>query len=71
MNLKSIICHISAEKLKFPINVARNAARQGTNTLYLLSTDIDAVPSPGLDVDFLGLIHREQIWTQDVIAQPR
>eukprot|EP00095_Tigriopus_kingsejongensis_P002170 maker-scaffold1597_size34331-snap-gene-0.6 protein:Tk02170 transcript:maker-scaffold1597_size34331-snap-gene-0.6-mRNA-1 annotation:"n-acetyllactosaminide beta- -n-" len=45
-------------KLDYPINVARNIAREMATTHFLFPSDIELYPSPGLIPDFLAMIQR-------------
>ena len=42
----------------YPINVARNIARESANTHFVFPADIELYPSPGLIPDFLEMIRR-------------
>lgn len=42
----------------YPINVGRNIARESATTHYLLASDIELYPSPGVINDFLDMIRR-------------
>lgn len=44
--------------LKYPINVARNVARETATTHFIFPSDIELYPSPGLIPDFLAMIRR-------------
>lgn len=44
--------------LPYPINIARNVARQMAETYYVLSSDVELYPSRGLVPLFLGMITR-------------
>uniref|UniRef100_T1HAJ7 Uncharacterized protein n=1 Tax=Rhodnius prolixus TaxID=13249 RepID=T1HAJ7_RHOPR len=46
------------KKLMYPINVGRNIARESATTHYLLASDIELYPSPGVINDFLDMIRR-------------
>ena len=45
-----------ANNLTYPINVARNTARQAANTHYVLPSDIELYPNPGLIRGFLKMV---------------
>ena len=42
--------------LTYPINVGRNIAREAANSHYILPSDIEMYPSPGLIPSFLKMI---------------
>jgi len=44
--------------LLYPVNVARNVARQGTRSKYMLVADIELFPSAGLAQGFLEMLRR-------------
>lgn len=44
--------------LKFPINVGRNIARDGATTHFILSSDIELLPSQNIIPDFLNMIRQ-------------
>ena len=45
-----------AHNLTYPINVARNLARESATTHYILPSDIELYPNPGLISGFLRMI---------------
>ena len=45
-----------AKNLTYPINVARNTARQAATTHYVLPSDIELYPNPGLIPSFLKMV---------------
>lgn len=45
-----------AKKLSYPVNVARNVAREMATTHYLLPSDIELYPNPNLIPDFLEMV---------------
>lgn len=45
-------------KLLYPVNVGRNVARESAPTHYVLASDIELYPSPGLTTHFLEMIRR-------------
>jgi Glycosyl-transferase for dystroglycan len=45
-------------KLTYPVNVGRNAARQASNTSFVLVSDIELIPSKGLNEQFANLLQR-------------
>lgn len=47
--------------LTYPINVGRNLARQSALTHFVLPSDIELYPSPGLVQDFLDMIRRDPV----------
>uniref|UniRef100_A0A224XE45 Putative glycosyltransferase n=1 Tax=Panstrongylus lignarius TaxID=156445 RepID=A0A224XE45_9HEMI len=46
------------KKLLYPINVGRNIARESATTHFLLASDIELYPNPGVIADFLDMIRR-------------
>lgn len=48
-------------KLLYPINVGRNLAREAALTHFVLPSDIELYPSPGLVSGFLEMIRRNPI----------
>jgi len=42
----------------YPVNVGRNIAREAAATHYILPSDIELYPSPGVIPDFLDMIRR-------------
>lgn len=44
-------------KLTYPVNVARNIARETVSTHYVLASDIELYTSPDLPGKFLEMIH--------------
>ncbi|XP_049938774.1 beta-1,4-glucuronyltransferase 1-like [Schistocerca serialis cubense] len=44
----------------YPVNVARNVAREAATTHYVLPVDIELFPSPGLLPDFLHMLRRHE-----------
>ncbi len=49
----------SHKKLLYPVNVGRNVAREAAQTHYLLASDIELYPSPGIISEFLDMIRRQ------------
>lgn len=47
------------KKILYPVNVGRNIAREAAVTHYILASDIELYPSPGLINDFLDMILRQ------------
>lgn len=43
-------------KLEYPVNVARNAAREAARTHFVLASDIELYPSPGAARGFLDMV---------------
>lgn len=48
----------SQKKLLYPVNVGRNIARDAAMTHFLLASDIELYPNPGLVRKFLEMIAR-------------
>lgn len=60
LNIKSDKLYKNREELLYPVNVARNIARDAALTHFLLVCDIELYPSPGLPQKFLEMIARNQ-----------
>ena len=48
------------ENIFYPVNVARNIARETATTHYVFPSDIELYPRPGLIPDFLNMIGRNE-----------
>lgn len=48
------------KKLLYPVNVGRNVARDAAQTHYLLASDIELYPSPGIIDAFLDMVQRQE-----------
>ncbi|XP_059094202.1 beta-1,4-glucuronyltransferase 1-like [Tigriopus californicus] len=48
----------SVNNLPYPVNVARNVARETSNTHFVFPCDIELYPSPGFIPEFLDMIRR-------------
>jgi beta-1,4-glucuronyltransferase 1 len=46
------------KKLLYPVNVGRNVARDAAMTHFILASDIELYPNPGLVRKFLEMIAR-------------
>lgn len=46
----------AVNKLTYPVNVGRNFAREAALTFFILASDIELYPNPGLVEDFLDMI---------------
>lgn len=46
------------KRLSYPVNVARNLARDSAMTYFVLASDIELYPSPNLVKDFFNMIHK-------------
>ncbi len=42
------VSYKESNQLEYPINVARNVAREAANTYFIFSSDIELYPSPGV-----------------------
>lgn len=51
----------SQRKLLYPINVGRNIARNAAMTHFILASDIELYPSPGVVKKFLEMIARNDV----------
>lgn len=47
------------KKLLYPVNVGRNVARESATTHYVLPSDIELYPSPGVIDGFMDLVRRQ------------
>jgi hypothetical protein len=47
------------KKLLYPVNVGRNVARESATTHYVLPSDIELYPSPGVIEGFMDLVRRQ------------
>ncbi|KAI5694968.1 hypothetical protein M8J76_004389 [Diaphorina citri] len=59
-NLTNGVTYKSQKKLLYPVNVGRNIARQTALTHYILASDIELYPSPGVITDFLDMVQRQE-----------
>lgn len=57
-NLSSTVLYKSQKKLLYPVNVGRNIARDAAMTHFILASDIELYPNPGLVRKFLEMIAR-------------
>jgi beta-1,4-glucuronyltransferase 1 len=57
-NASSITLYKTQKKLLYPVNVGRNVARDAAMTHFLLASDIELYPNPGLVRKFLEMIAR-------------
>lgn len=55
------------KKLLYPVNVGRNIARGAALTHYVLPSDIELYPNPGLPEKFLDMMRRND---QAVLLKP-
>lgn len=58
-NVSASSLYRSHKKLLYPVNVGRNIARDTALTHYILASDIELYPSPGIITDFLEMIRRQ------------
>jgi len=59
VNVSSAALYKTKAKILYPVNVGRNVARDSAVTHYILPSDIELYPSPGLIHNFLGMIRRQ------------
>lgn len=57
-NSSSTILYKTQKKLLYPVNVGRNIARDASMTHFILASDIELYPNPGLVRKFLEMIAR-------------
>lgn len=60
VNSTPISTYKAQKKLLYPVNVGRNIARESAVTHYILPSDIELYPSPGVIPDFLDMIRRQE-----------
>lgn len=58
-NVSTSSMYKSKKKLLYPVNVGRNVARDSAQTHYVLASDIELYPSPGIISDFLDMVRRQ------------
>lgn len=59
-NVSSSQLYKTAKKLLYPVNVGRNIARDAAMTHFILASDIELYPNPGLVHKFLEMIARNE-----------
>lgn len=59
-NVSSSQLYKTAKKLLYPVNVGRNVARDAAMTHFILASDIELYPNPGLVHKFLEMIARNE-----------
>lgn len=57
-NFNESLMYKNQNNLLFPINVARNIARETANTHFILSSDIELFPTPNFIKSFMDLVKR-------------
>jgi len=55
---KNFTSYKKLKKLDYPVNIARNVARQTVSTHFVFPSDIELYPSPGIIPAFLDMIRR-------------
>lgn len=60
VNVSINLLYRSHKKLLYPVNVGRNVARDAAQTHYLLASDIELYPSPGIIDSFLDMVQRQE-----------
>jgi hypothetical protein len=58
-NITSAALYKTKAKILYPVNIGRNVARESAVTHYILPSDIELYPSPGLIHNFLDMISRK------------
>lgn len=58
VNISSSQLYKTTKKLLYPVNVGRNIARDAAMTHFILASDIELYPNPGLSKKFLEMIAR-------------
>lgn len=59
INVTAASLYKTKAKILYPVNIGRNIARESAVTHYILPSDIELYPSPGLIQDFLEMIRRQ------------
>ncbi|XP_049805362.1 beta-1,4-glucuronyltransferase 1 [Schistocerca nitens] len=59
VNVSAASLYKTRSRILYPVNVGRNAARESATTHYVLPSDIELYPSPGVIPDFLEMIRRQ------------
>ena len=59
INVTSAQLYKTKAKILYPVNIGRNIARESANTHFILPSDIELYPSPGLIQNFLDMISRQ------------
>jgi hypothetical protein len=60
MNVTSASLYKTKAKILYPVNIGRNVARESAVTHYILPSDIELYPSPGLIQNFLDMVRRQE-----------
>lgn len=60
-NVTSAQMYKTQKKLLYPVNVGRNVARDHAMTHFLLASDIELYPNPGLPRKFLEMVARNDL----------
>jgi len=58
-NVSSAALYKTKAKILYPVNIGRNVARDSAVTHYILPSDIELYPSPGLIQNFLDMVRRQ------------
>ncbi|KAJ9586643.1 hypothetical protein L9F63_019745, partial [Diploptera punctata] len=59
INVSSAQLYKTKAKILYPVNIGRNIARESATTYFILPSDIELYPSPGLIKNFLEMISRQ------------
>jgi hypothetical protein len=60
VNVSSAALYKTKAKILYPVNIGRNVARDSAVTHYILPSDIELYPSPGLIQNFLDMVRRQE-----------
>jgi hypothetical protein len=60
LNVPSTALYKTKAKILYPVNIGRNVARDSAVTHYILPSDIELYPSPGLIQNFLDMVRRQE-----------
>lgn len=60
-NITASQLYKTQKKLLYPVNVGRNVARDAAMTHFILASDIELYPNPGLTRKFLEMIARNDV----------
>jgi hypothetical protein len=59
INVSTASLYKTKAKILYPVNIGRNVARESAVTHYILPSDIELYPSPGLIQNFLDMVRRQ------------
>lgn len=59
INVTAASLYKTKAKILYPVNIGRNIARESATTHFILPSDIELYPSPGLIQNFLDMVRRQ------------